>query len=279
MLNPPRLWVIATPLGNSQDLSPRARTILSEVDVILAEDTRNAEKLLVTCGVVHKKLVSFHDHNEKEKQAWVVERLEQGANVALISDAGTPLVADPGYRLVRYCREHDLPVSPVPGPSAPVCALSASGIAPIPYTFLGFLPRDTGGKRKLFSAFAHVQTTLIFFERADRVQESLTLAYSLLGNRELAVCRELTKTYEEFLLMSLEDVSSLEHLLGEITVVIGPPGHAERTEESVLVQLIQEEYAHKTSRQNILQILQSMSQGWTKKELYTLLIHTKDELE
>mgnify|MGYP000146363000 CR=1 FL=1 len=132
---------MATPLGNPGDLSPRAREVLAGADLILAEDTRRAGLLCSQCNIPARRFLSFHDHNESERQEEVLRLLRQGQNLALVSDAGTPLLADPGYRLVRACRAEGLPVSPVPGPSAPVTALSAAGIPPLPYTFLGLFRR------------------------------------------------------------------------------------------------------------------------------------------
>ena len=129
---PGHLWIVATPLGNPGDLSPRAREVLAGADLILAEDTRRAGLLCSQCNIPARRFLSFHDHNESERQEEVLRLLRQGQNLALVSDAGTPLLADPGYRLVRACRAEGLPVSPVPGPSAPVTALSAAGIPPLP---------------------------------------------------------------------------------------------------------------------------------------------------
>lgn len=172
---------MATPLGNPGDLSPRAREVLAGADLILAEDTRRAGLLCSQCNIPARRFLSFHDHNESERQEEALRLLRQGQNLALVSDAGTPLLADPGYRLVRACRAEGLPVSPVPGPSAPVTALSAAGIPPLPYTFLGFLPRDAAGRRATLSAFARTPGSLIFFERKDRLRESLAQAAELLG--------------------------------------------------------------------------------------------------
>ena len=169
-LNANRLWIVATPLGNPGDLSPRAREVLASADLVLAEDTRRTARLLRDCGIEARRLLSFYDHNEAERQEGVLRMLREGQTVALVSDAGTPLLADPGYRLVRACRKEGLTVSPLPGPSAPVTALSAAGIPPLPHSFLGFLPRDAAGRDALFSAFAHVPGALIFFERKDRLK-------------------------------------------------------------------------------------------------------------
>ena len=149
------LWIVATPLGNPGDLSPRAREVLETADGILAEDTRRAGLLLSRCGLnVTTPFTSFHDHNEEARLPQVLELLQAGKTLALVSDAGTPLLSDPGYRLVRACRKAGIRVSPVPGPSAPVAALSASGLPPQPFVFLGFLPRKKAEQEAALRPYA-----------------------------------------------------------------------------------------------------------------------------
>lgn len=269
----PRLWIVATPLGNPGDLSPRAREALETADLVLAEDTRRAAALFRRHGLAPRRFLSFYEQNEEDRREEVLAALRAGARVALISDAGTPLVADPGYRLVRACRREGLTVSPVPGPSAPVAALSAAGLPPLPFTFLGFLPRDAGGRRALFTAYAAVPGSLVFFERKDRLAESLALAAGILGPRELAICRELTKTHEEFRLGRLEKAGELaQDLLGEITVIIGPPegtpARAGREEaESCLRTLL----ASGLKPREAAREAHSRLPGWSAKELYALI--------
>lgn len=269
----PRLWIVATPLGNPGDLSPRAREVLEKADLVLAEDTRRAAALFRRLGLAPRRFLSFYEQNEEDRRAEVMAALRSGAQVALISDAGTPLLADPGYRLVRACRREGLAVSPVPGPSAPVTALSAAGLPPLPFTFLGFLPRDVGGRRALFRAYAAVPGSLIFFERKDRLAESLALAADILGPRELAICRELTKTHEEFLLGRLEKAGALaEGLLGEITVIIGPPEGAPAKADRVKAEaLLRELLTQGLKPREAAREAHSRLPGWSAKELYTLI--------
>ena len=275
-LNANRLWIVATPLGNPGDLSPRAREILASADLVLAEDPRRTARLLRECGIETRRLLSFHDHNETERQEGVLRLLREGQCVALVSDAGTPLLADPGYRLVRACRKEGLAVSPLPGPSAPVAALSAAGIPPLPHSFLGFLPRDASGRDALFTAFAHVPGALIFFERKDRLKESLAQAARILGPRELAVCRELTKEHEEFIVGRLEDSDQLpDELLGEITVVVGPPEHTERTPREEVLKLANAELAQGGKPRQVARRVQDAVRGWSGKEIYALLTGTE----
>ena len=271
-LTPPHLWIVATPLGNPGDLSPRARAVLEAADFVLAEDTRRAGLLCQRCGVTVQRFVSCHDHNEAEKAAGIIRLLQEGKTAAFISDAGTPVMADPGFRLVRAAREAGLRVSAVPGPCAPVTALSAAGIAPQPFTFFGFLPRETSDQEKTLAPFARLSTTVVFFERKDRLKATLATVHSLFGKRELAICRELTKDYEEFILTRLEDFAALpDDLLGEITVIVGQPeGDVRSPREQVLAHLAQESQRGGKPR-DIARRVQQQVTGWTGKELYLLL--------
>ena len=243
-LTSPKLWVVATPLGNPGDLSPRAREVLEGADMVLAEDTRRAGLLCQRCGVKAKRFMSFHDHNEESKLDEVLGLLNGGRTLALISDAGLPLVADPGYRLVRACRAAGIPVSVVPGPSAPV---------------------------KL-ATLANLALTLIFFERKDRLSETLSVAHAVLGPRELCIARELTKTHEEYLLGRLEDgVPAGVELLGEITVVVGPAEAGGVTDREEVFRLIAEERELGGSPRDVARRVQTRTAGWTVKSIYALL--------
>jgi 16S rRNA (cytidine1402-2'-O)-methyltransferase len=260
------------PLGNPGDLSPRAREILGRADAVLAEDTRRAGLVCQRCDVTVRRFVSFHEHNEEERASEIVAWLRDGARLALISDAGMPILADPGYRLVRSGREAGIAVSVIPGPSAPISALAGSGIAPLPFTFLGFLPRDATKRKKLFSAFAGTPGCLIFFERKDRLVASLADAYELLGQRELCIARELTKTHEEFIISCLSDFERVSiALLGELTVVIGPVLENRRTPETEALAVLREEEACGGRPKEIVRHAQARLYGWTGSELYALL--------
>lgn len=275
-LTPPALWIVATPIGNPADLSPRAREIISEADLLLAEDTRRASWLFRQLGIRVKKLKSFHDHNEKESIPEILAELEAGKTVALISDAGTPLLADPGYRLAQSCRRNGFPVRPVPGPSAPVAALSVAGLPPIPFTFLGFLPRDDAGKTKLFRAFKNSPGSLVFFERKDRLKDSLALALKILGAREAAICRELTKEHEEIISGALQElIGKSEHLLGEITVLIGPAPEGARLDEGQVVEFLKKELRRGLKLRQAVSRAMPNCPGWSSSELYELAINLR----
>ncbi len=263
---------MATPLGNLGDLSPRAQEILESVDCVLAEDTRRAGLLFQRAGMKARGFLSLHDHNEEERCKEILSSLKEGKTLALISDAGTPLMADPGYRLVRACREAGYGVSMVPGPCAPIAALMGAGIAPQPFTFFGFLPRDTTAKEKTLAPYISLPCTLVFFERKDRLLATLRLAHSLLGPRELCIARELTKTFEEFIVTRLEEYSHIpEDLKGEITVIIGPPEVQSRTAEEEVLTLLQQELEAGGKAREVSRRVQQKVLGWTSKEIYALV--------
>ena len=267
------LYVVATPLGNADDLSPRARATLEDADVVLAEDTRRAGLLFQRLGLGgHGRLVSFYEHNEDKKLPKVLDMLDGGLSVALISDAGTPLLSDPGFTLVRACREQGIRVAPVPGPSAPVTALSASGMPPLPYTFLGFAPRKKSQTEKLFRAHRDTGATLVLFERKTRLEGTLAIARDVLGARDFCVARELTKEYEEFLRGNLGDLDSFNFdLRGELTVIIGPGGDGE-TDEAAVIELIAEESEAGGKPKEIARRVAERSRGWTAKDVYALIL-------
>ena len=275
-LNSTQLWIVATPLGNTADLSPRAREVLQSADFVLAEDTRRAGLLCGRCGVTVRRFVSFHDHNEADRLQGILVRLRAGENAALISDAGLPLIADPGYRLVRACRAEGLGVSVVPGPCAPVTALAGSGIAPQPFTFFGFLPRGRAEQEAKLAPFAALPMTLIFFERKDRLEETLANVLAVLGDREVCVARELTKTHEEYLSGRLSEPTAFAGLLGEITVVIGPPESVGRTGEDELLALIEAERTKGGSPRDVARRVQCRAVGWTGKAIYTMMSGAPD---
>jgi len=268
-----KLWVVATPLGNTGDLSPRGRDILMDADIILAEDTRRAGLLFKRLELErHGRLMSFFEHNEDKRLPKVLDLLEEGMTIALISDAGTPLLSDPGFTLVRACRDKGFDVSPIPGPSAPVVALSASGLPPLPYTFLGFTPRKKSYTEKLFASHRDTGATLVFFERKSRLKGTLAIAYDVLGDREFCVARELTKEYEEFIRGTLGNLAEVDlDLRGELTIIIAPAGEAGETSESDLVRIIEEEREAGGKPKEIAHRVAGRAVGWTAKEVYATM--------
>jgi len=193
-----KLWVVATPIGNLEDLSPRARAVLATVDVIAAEDTRHSAPLLRHFGIA-TKCVALHEHNEREASGDLVRRMQDGASIALISDAGTPLISDPGFRLVRAAREAGIEVSTVPGACAAIAALSVAGLPSDRFVFEGFLPAKPAARKAHFEALRTEPRTLIFYESSHRIVDTLRDAAQVLGDRHAVVARELTKLYETVL--------------------------------------------------------------------------------
>jgi 16S rRNA (cytidine1402-2'-O)-methyltransferase len=218
------LYLVATPIGNLEDITLRAIRILKEADVIACEDTRQTQKLLHHYGI-RKEMVSYHDHNELTRSPELVIDLEQGAKIALVSDAGTPGISDPGHRLVTLCLRHHIPVVPIPGPSALVAALAASGLPTEEFLFVGFLPPRSGARRKALDALKMESRTLVFYEAPHRVVETLADASEILGARPGVIAREVTKVHEEFMrgpLPELLESARKRAPRGEITLLIGP---------------------------------------------------------
>ncbi len=200
------LYVVATPIGNLDDLSPRAARTLASVDVVAAEDTRHSGRLLSHLGI-QKRMVALHDHNEKDRAAGILTELQAGRDVALISDAGTPLISDPGYVLVREARAAGHRVSPIPGPCALVAALSVAGLPTDRFLYVGFLPAKRSGRRASLEVLSSEVATLVFYESPHRIMESVRDIADVLGsNREIVLGREITKTFETFYSGSVADV-------------------------------------------------------------------------
>jgi 16S rRNA (cytidine1402-2'-O)-methyltransferase len=221
-----KLLIVGTPIGNLSDMSPRGVEALQSADVILCEDTRHTRKLL-THFRIEKPAERYDDHTEDEKAAHYIDRIEHGEVVAMVSDAGMPLVSDPGYRIVRMARERGIAIEPIPGPFAGVLALVASGIAPLPFTFLGFTPHRSGERRDFYRNAADLGHTFIVYESPERILDSLEDALAVLGDTEATVAREMTKIHEEIVSGSVSEVldqfRERPSIYGEITIVFSAP--------------------------------------------------------
>lgn len=234
------LYVVATPIGNLEDITHRAVGVLGRVALIACEDTRQTRKLLERYGI-GVRLTSYHEHNEEERSRELLDRLEAGEDIALVADAGTPLVSDPGFRLVREAARRGIRVVPVPGPSAFLAALSASGLETDSFYFGGFLPRKRAERQRLLRSLAALPCTLAFYEAPHRILETLADVEALMPARPLVIARELTKVHEEFLRGTArelrEELARRGAVRGEITLLIGkgepapagqpPPGDLE----------------------------------------------------
>ena len=216
----PALYVVATPIGNLEDLSPRAARVLRDADVVACEDTRTSAPLLTRAGATGRR-VALHDHNEDAMSAHLLDEVAAGKVVALISDAGTPLVSDPGYPLLRLAVERGIPVIAVPGPSAVLAALCVAVLPTARFHFVGFLPDRASKRDALLREVAPLHATLIFYTPAREVPSTLEVLQAGLGDRRAAVCRELTKLHEEVRHGTLAELRAMEHtLLGEAVVVV-----------------------------------------------------------
>lgn len=232
-----RIYMAATPIGNVDDASPRLLQALATADLIAAEDTRRLHNLVARLGVELKaKVIAFHDHNETERAAQLLDAADEGQMVLVVSDAGTPTVSDPGFHLAKLAAERGVAVSPLPGPSAALAALSVSGLPTDRFIFEGFLPRKSGQAKQVLAQLATFGRTMIFFESPRRVAKTLNLMAEVFGSeREATVCRELTKTYEEVVRGTLGELAArfdAEEARGEITLVVS--GHGAPQETDVL---------------------------------------------
>jgi len=221
------LYIVATPIGNLEDLSFRALRTLREVDLIAAEDTRRTAKLLAHYEI-RTGMISFREHNEARETPRLIRRLQESQSIALVSDAGTPGISDPGARLVRAARENGIRVIPIPGPNAVATALSASGFPADAFVFAGFPPRGGEARREWFKALCDDERTLVLFEAPHRIESTLSELHQLLAKRPIILARELTKANEEFVI-SPNSGAQIKSL-GEFTVVIGPIERQTRTE-------------------------------------------------
>lgn len=219
---PGTLYIVATPIGNLEDITLRALRVLKEADLIACEDTRHTRKLL-SHFQISKPTVSYHEHNEHERAGELLMRLEEGLNIALVSDAGTPLISDPGFRIINDAIAHGISVVPIPGPSAVIAALSASGLPTSEFTFVGFLPAKRAARKARFKQLANLESTLVVYEAPHRIRETIEDAREFLGERECVIAREITKLHEEFLRAPLSEIAiPAEKARGEIVLLIGP---------------------------------------------------------
>ena len=264
------LYIVATPIGNLEDLSYRAVRVLKEADRIACEDTRHTRRLLEHYGI-DRPLVSYHEHNEKERTAELLRELEEGRNVALVSDAGTPLIADPGYRIVHAARERGIPVSPIPGASAIMAALSAGGLATDAFVFGGFLPSKAGARKRVLEMWQSVEATVIFYEAPHRAVETLRAIAEMDNARRVVVARELTKIHEEFLegtaASIAETLEARPAIKGEFTILIARAEAAPPSDPSNIDAEVAALVASGTPRMDALKAV-ARRYGLSKREVY-----------
>jgi len=274
MTEPGTLYIVATPIGNLEDLSPRAQRILSAVDLILAEDTRHSARLLRTFDI-RTRTLAFHENNEERTTGRIISRLAAGSSVALIADAGTPLISDPGFKLVRQAHAQNIPVSPVPGPAALIAALSAAGVAPGKFLFEGFAPARAEARRKRMSALAGAAHTLVFYETPHRIKAFLADAATIFGaGREACIARELTKKFETIRHGTLGGLidwmeSDPDQGKGEFVVVIAGAGEepADSAELTALLKVL----LKSVSLKQTVQIATELT-GAPRNQIYDLAV-------
>jgi 16S rRNA (cytidine1402-2'-O)-methyltransferase len=270
------LYLVATPIGNLEDITYRAVRVLREVELIACEDTRQTRKLLDHYQI-RTPTISYHEHNEAERAVELGSRMAAGAVVALVSDAGMPLVSDPGYRLVRAAIELAVPVIAVPGPSAAITALAASGLPTDSFRFGGFLPSKPGQRAKALEALAEEQATLIFYEAPHRLPEALEAVEQVLGARPVVVARELTKIHEEFVRGTAAEVraelASRDAIRGEITLLIGK-ATAPPPDDTPVDEAVEKLVNGGTARMDAIKQV-ARRRGLSKREVYEQLIRGK----
>ena len=269
--------IVSTPIGNLKDITLRAIETLKSVDLILAEDTRIAKKLLNHFSI-NNTLESFNDKNEDLKNENLIKDLKEGKNIAIISDAGTPLISDPGFKLIRSAREENIKVTPIPGCTALIAGLSASGISSDKFTFLGFLPRTKIKRRKNLRQLVHKQETLIFFESVHRIGSTIADMKELFGQERKAVlCKEITKIYESFIGNNFKEITDYikEHqdkLKGEFTIIV--EGNRELSIDLQKIDKILDILQSQISSKDAIKIC-SIITGYKKSTIYKRLLERK----
>lgn len=273
------LYVVASPIGNLEDITFRAVRVLNEADLVIAEDTRTAKRLFAAHGIT-THLVSFHEHNERDKTEAMIQRIVGGQTLALLSEAGTPLISDPGFPLVRAAAGAGLAVIPIPGPSAAVAALSASGLPTDSFFFAGFLPKKASAREKRLAELSRCPATVVFYESPRRALDLVRDLFRVFGDREAVLAREVTKVHEEFLRGPLavieEDLASRDKVRGEVTLLVaGFSGEAGSGED--LERELEQALAEGGESLSALSSRLAKEFGRKKSEVYQLALDRKDK--
>lgn len=273
------LYLISTPIGNLKDISERALDILNQVQILACEDTRNSQKLIGLLGVSgSKKMLAYHEYNADKMRPKLLSILENGQDIALVCDAGTPLISDPGYRLVRDCRNNDIPVVPVPGANALLPALQLSGLPSDRFLFNGFLSAKKSARLSELNELKSIPATLIFYESPHRVVDTLTDMLDVFGNRTASVVREITKKFEEAktdLISNLIDFYQSQGLpKGEIVIVVDRPSEKQKDDVNIS-ELIAEELKTKTLRDAVDSV--TLKTGLDRRKIYKQALELKNE--
>lgn len=272
------IYIVATPIGNLGDISERALETLKDADIIACEDTRVTKKLFSLLGLSLKKtFITLQDHNEEEQAQKLIELVLQGKAVAQVSDAGCPLISDPGYKLGRLCREQGVYMCTIPGPCALICALQLSGLPTNSFMFAGFIPNKDKGRCDLFNKLKDIDTTLVFYETAPRIVKSLEAAKDIFAGRQMAVAREITKVYEECLNGTAAELIAhfeTQEPRGEMVFMVAPPVHSTKDNLDV-VSLLREQMQHNSLKMAVKNLVAQY--GLNKNEVYDLALKIKNE--
>ncbi len=274
------IYIVATPIGNLGDITPRAIEVLEAADIIACEDTRVTKKLFSLLNInIKKTFISMHDHNESEQLEKIIDFVKEGKSVAQVSDAGCPLISDPGYKLIRRCKEEGIYYCTIPGPCALICALQLSGLPTNSFMFAGFIPNKDKARANLFGKLKEIDTTLVFYETANRIIKTLEAAQKIFPQREMAVAREITKVYEECLNGSAEEL--LAHFRttepkGEMVLMIAPPQEEEKNiSDEDIETFLRAEMQTLSLKSAVKKIAEQYNRS--KNEVYELALKIKDE--
>lgn len=269
------LYVVSTPIGNLEDITLRALRILKECDIVACEDTRVTKKLFSLLNLPMKQFIAYHDYSTLEIRQELVKLLEEGKNIALVSDAGTPLISDPGYKLVQLAYQKNIKVTSVPGANAVLTALQLSTFPSDKFFFGGFLPKSSGERKRVFSDLKDLSSTLIFYETAPRLSKTLQDVYQTLGNRKIVVARELTKKFEEIIcerVLELQEKCTANLLKGEIVLLIAYEKEENGSDEKIK-DLLKEELKKMSVKQASEKV--SILTGVSKKKVYKWALELK----
>ena len=273
------LYLVSTPIGNLGDISERAKEVLKSVDLVACEDTRTSGQLFSLLGIKVAATIPYHEHNADQIRPKLLDKLKRGVNIALISDAGTPLISDPGYKLVRDCYENGITVTTIPGANAVLSALQLSGLPSNAFYFAGFLPPKTGARKKALSELASIRATLIIYETPNRLVEMLMDIRNILGNRMMAVVREITKKFEEVKRAPVMDLIGIYETegspKGELVLVIEGASDKETFDETQIDDLICQNLKSHTPR-DTAEVVAGIT-GIPKKQIYKRVVALHDK--
>lgn len=272
------LYIVATPIGNLSDMSPRALETLKDAEVIACEDTRMTKKLLSLLGIsLHKTFITLHDHNEQEQAEKIISCINDGRAVALVSDAGSPLISDPGYKLIQKCRAAAVYITTIPGCCALISALQLSGLPTNSFMFVGFIPNKEKARLDLFKKYKDLDATLIFYETANRILKTLTAALEVFGEREMAVAREITKLYEECISGTPSQLIKhfeTEEPRGEMVFMVAP-NEQDATSNLDVESLLRERLPNNSLKTVVKELVEAYSLN--KNDVYDLALRIKNE--